>query len=291
MDCVSCKRCDMGYVVANYVTPMMQFLTNDLKSFNMQMRTTKCLNTAIMMMFFFIGNKATKRAERCNASKVRDLYLQGTTNNMQMMNRLAQQVLRKSNTRSLFYILMNDGEMKHNGPQSVHTSYFPGHVFVIEKYPGDDGQNEYNVYQSYINQYDLKGYLQKSNNTFKYTYVKMVELMDNLKYILNHAPFWDQRCVEIWLKFTKVDSSNFLGAMHRDVLSICYTKDRMKRCLTNVERYARRKLREVNSMAPYDVYGDTSLYDDREKPMYVHEMKIHLSDVLADIKRLKNNVL
>lgn len=289
MDCVSCKRCDMGYIVANYVTPMMQCLTNDLKSFNMQLRTTKCLNTAVMMMFFFIGSKATKRANTCESSKVRTSYMQGLTNNVEKVNQLTQQILRRSKTRSLFYILMNDGEMQHEQPHQ--TSYFPGHVFVIEKYPDDNGSNEYNVYQSYINQYDLKGYLQKTKNTFKYTYHQMVELMENLRYILHEAPVWDQRCVDIWMKFTKVDSSTFIGAKHRDVVSICYTKDRMKCCLTNIERYAKQKLREMNSLKQHEVYGNASLYDHREQPMKVHEIKTHLSNVLADIKQMKNNVL
>lgn len=63
--------CDMGYLIADHVTALMQVVTNELPQYTMQVITTKCLNTAVMVMYLFLGRSALEHTEFCDVSSVR----------------------------------------------------------------------------------------------------------------------------------------------------------------------------------------------------------------------------
>ena len=281
-----CKdKCQLGYIISNYVTPLMQCLTNDLKEFNMRLLTTKCLNTAVMVLFFFLGSKAPKRAETCDSAKVRTEYLEGKIHTRSRLREMMMQILRYTKHRYVFYILINDGDLT----RGTETVYFPGHVFVVEKFPIDDKRMGYNVFQSYINQYDLKDYLQKSNKSFAFSQEDMKQLMLNLQSLFSKDA-WDHECVRIWQKFTKVDSSEFLGCKHTDVLSICFTRDRLSHCLEKIQKYATSKLKTIEDMPKEQVYGPEHMYHSSQRPLTIKQMQDSLKGVLMDIEKVKNNV-
>jgi len=49
--------CDIGYVIQDHLPALMQIMTNELTDYSMQLMTTKCLNTAIMMWYLFLGER------------------------------------------------------------------------------------------------------------------------------------------------------------------------------------------------------------------------------------------
>lgn len=60
--------CDIGYVIRGYVPALMQILTNELRDYNMQLLTTKCLNTAVIVWFLFLGKPKMNEAAYCDSS-------------------------------------------------------------------------------------------------------------------------------------------------------------------------------------------------------------------------------
>ena len=64
------KYCDLGYVIKDHVKLLMQLLTNDLPQFNFKLQSTKCLNTAIMLLQFLIGEKSQGIADACDTRAV-----------------------------------------------------------------------------------------------------------------------------------------------------------------------------------------------------------------------------
>jgi len=234
-----------------------------------------------MVLFFFLGSKAKSRASVCDSLKLRTEYLAGKVNTMLKLEAFKKQVLKYSKNRYVFYVMINDGDLR-KGNDNI---YFPGHVFVIEKYPVDDKNTGYHVFQSYINQYDLKGYLNKAGNTFDYTHDEMKHLLGNLHTFFS-KPVWDNDCVDIWSKFTKVDSSEFIGAQHQKVLSLCYTRDKLTHCLEKISNYTKAKLKDLDTIPnKSSIYGDDEAYHEKDKAITVSEMQKTLHRILSDIRQ------
>ena len=110
--------------------------------------------------------------------------------------------------------------------------------------------------------------------------------MNGIQYILRQGT-WDNECVRIWKEFTKVDSSIFLGTDYSRVLSICFTYDKVTKCLDNIEEYTKTKLEQIKYTQPSDIYGDHNMYDSKSIVLTNNEMQSKLSEVLQDIKRMK----
>lgn len=286
-----CNKCDLGYILSNYITPLMQCLTNDIKEFNMQLLTTKCLNTAVMLMFFLLGKGGIKRALSCDATALVERAQQKPINNMSIMKSITNNVLsKKTKHRYLFYILVNDATLKFIN--SDETIYFPGHVFVLEKYNTDDGY-AFHLYQSYINEYDLKGYNNMNNGTFDFSFEDMKILLSKITYILTNN-IWDEKCIQYWKDFTKVDTSMFHNSIQKDKLFVCYTHDKITSCLRNIEDYTKSKL-NILSQTPQreTVFGNQMLYNNNNvQPLTSQEMHNNLINIIHDINihKKQNNI-
>lgn len=286
-----CDRCDLGYILKEYVRPMMQLLTNDISEYNMQLLTTKCLNTSVMLMFFLLGPvKGISKANKCDSNRVKEMHKNGLVTNTQVTSQMMSTILRKGRKyRQLYYILMNDAEFPY--PQSNQNAFFPGHVFIIEKVPS---QNEpyFYFYQSYINEYDLKGHVAKHNDTLKMTYQEVAELLKKIHYII-HNGVWDEDCVRYWKDFTYVDTSNILGSITKDNLFICCVSSKVTTCIDRIRKYASTKLKYVSSLKDEEmgkIYGSPHLYDSRERKLTNFEVKVSLESMINDMIRYKNNI-
>lgn len=272
-----CKSCDLMYIVVNYITPLMQFLTNDIRSFNMQLKTTKCLNTALMITFLFLGKKGIKHAEVCDSNAIVSRYEKGEHNNHEMIEKIKKLVMRPTKKRYMFYILLNEGYFG--------DKYFPGHVFIIEK------SNTYNLYQSYINKYDLKSYYETQNNTFQMSRDEVKNLIKKLEYIVLTSKTWDEKCVKYWKEFTHVDTSNIKDAPHVGKLNICMSHAPITSCLWNIEKYIKKKKKEIKDLDPSSIYGSLEYYDTRSiQPLTVGELSNKLNNILEDIHKNKIHV-
>ena len=282
-----CTRCDVVYIIKNYVVPLMQCLTNDLREYNMQLITSKCLNSAVAIMFFFLGMKGLKHANYCDSNALVERAKQGHQDNSKVVTKIKSSLLRKNvKSRYVNYILFNDGYF----PMGTGQIYFPGHVFVVEKVPSVNGRDPtYNLYQSYINKYDLKGYFEQNKNTFKYSYQQMKSLLEKFNYILN-APSWDAKCVQYWKDFTFVDTSNIQGANHQGKLFVCFSNEKLVKCVENIEKYTKDKLKQIrNHPYKHEVYGNADYYkNDTVKPLSYHEMQQNLQNIIKDINNSKS---
>lgn len=284
--CKKCTKCDIVYIILHYITPLMQCLTNDIRDYNMQLITTKCLNTAVMLMFFLLGDGGIKHANYCDSSEMQRRNRAGEDNKKKIITRMQNIILSpRVKSRFVYYILMNDSEFPHPTKGKV---FFPGHVFLIERtYAGD--QIKYNIYQSYINKYTLKEYYENMDNTLRVDYVYVQRLLQKIKYIL-FADQWDKLCVKYWKDFTHVDTSSLLGANHKDHLFICFSHEKLKTCVKNIEKYTQGKLDEIKaSTKPATaVYGNEKLYrNDQVPPLTQQEMKQSLESILLDINKNK----
>lgn len=281
----SCKTCDAGYIVKDFVKPIMQCLTNDIKDYYMRLLVTKCLNQAVVMSYLMLGKKGIKLADACDSHKVQQRHESGEDSNIQIINALKKDVLyKRCDYRYLYYILMADTTFTH---EDGNTRHFPGHVFIIEKIPNTSGgPPEFMFHQSYINAYDYKGHIKRNNNSLSMSYDQISEMIKQLHYILL-SPKWDAEIVKYWKKITFVDTSNMLGANCGNKIFICFRKARVTDCINRLETYANKKLKDIKKLKPaqmQNIYGDESLYDADQGPLTNAEMKKNLEKLLKNIK-------
>jgi hypothetical protein len=187
----------MTYLV-DFITPIFQILTIELKDYYMNLRTTKCLNTSIMTMYLLLGTEGLKTSEVCSVQNIRKRIKNNTDklNNMdetvpQNVNDLASASRSDSKIRLkemafydqmiddlfdnndpkrvFYYIMITDGSMTRSHSQKndvTKEDYFPGHVFVIEKIPCST-KPKFKLYQSFIGEYTLKGHFNKNHKSLK----------------------------------------------------------------------------------------------------------------------------
>lgn len=125
--------CDIGYIVKDHVPAVLQLITSDIP-FMTHLITTKCLNTAVMFMYLFLGDKAFKHTSVCDVSNVRNRY-QKADQSLSTLQAFRKDVLSFNDdaSRTLFYVMLTDGELGAPASKASDAQYFPGHVFVIEK--------------------------------------------------------------------------------------------------------------------------------------------------------------
>jgi len=266
---IDCVQCDLGVILKDFIKPIIQLLTNDIREYAMENRTTKCLNTAVMLMYFMLGQEGISTADACDCttfnekSKRHITQTRDYSQNSTMVKKLKNDVLKPrtkgSPIRELYYILLTDATFNITATQQV---YFPGHVMIIEKVHASPTRIYYNLYQSYVNQYDLKGYYEYNGNTFQLTRHQIRKFMNDLVFVMN-APKWTKSVVDCWRNLTSIDTSYLLGAACGNQFFICWKKVEPKYCLKNIQEYAEMKLKilqQKSSNANSLPYGDSNLY-------------------------------
>lgn len=285
-----CKKCDLGYIIRKYIHPLMQTLTNDVKEYYMRLLTTKCLNTSIMLSIFMLGRKrGIEIGDYCDTEETRKRHKNNEETNQTILNAFIKNILEpKCTRRILYYILLTDGKFS----KGDSSEFFPGHVFILEKYPNKDDLPYYYLYQSYINEYDLNDYIKKNNKTLKINYKKAKYIFEGLDYILN-VDFWDQKCVDIWKVLTFVDSSNLIGSKSKGEIFLCIRKAYVRDCLKHIEDYTKLKIKDMeksNTMNNLKIYGDKSLYANDITPMTNKKIYSALKKLEEDIKIKKSGI-
>ena len=285
-----CNKCDIGYILKNYIKPLIQTLTNDIKNYYMRLLTTKCLNTAVMLAIFMVGkNQALRIANYCDTEATRQRHQEGKDNNKIIINKLRRDILRKNvKNRWLYYVLLTDGKFQHVDSEPI---FFPGHVFILEKIPGET-EPSYYFYQSYINEYDLQNHIKRNNKTLKISHARATEIINDLDYIFN-ARIWDKKCVKHWKDFTFIDSSQLLNYNSQNNFHICYKKTKLKDCLKYIKQYTYKKLKEIKPVLHQKsnkIYGDSSLYDESQSPLTykeVYDQLLKLRDTINIANKYK----
>jgi hypothetical protein len=278
--------CDIGYVIKDHVKLLMQLLTNDLPQFNLKLQTTKCLNTAIMLMQFLLGDKGIKIANACDTRGVIARHTQGQEDNNVILTQLTKQLFSKrEKSRTLYYILLSDGYFEKD--LLSQAKYFPGHVFILEKiYDSDINDHIFFFYQSYINQYTLNEHIQM-NKGLKVSKSRAQQLINDLTHVLT-SKTWDKDNVRRWYDMTFADSSDLLNSKSQQKFFLCFRKAKTTTCLQRLEKYLKSKqqimLSKVEEGKADEVYGDVALYDNTIKPLTNKQMLVSTQALLSKIK-------
>lgn len=285
MSCKKCQRCDLVYILKDYVKPIMQLLTVDIKEYNMRLLTTKCLNTGLMIMYFMLGKNGIKLASQCDTHVVIKKHKEGIDNNNDVIYNLNNDILsKKHKQRYLYYILLTDGYFSK--PDQEDTIFFPGHVFLLEKTPNQDGSYSFQVYQSYINKYDIKGHFENNNNSVTMTYAQVKNLLEKINYILT-SNTWDDKCIKYWKDFTFVDTTNLKGTNSKNAFFICYRRATVKTCLGNIKSYIKEKLKILSQMKDkHNIYGDMDKFDLSQNPLNVSQLTTQVQNLLFKINTI-----
>lgn len=287
----SCKRCDIGYLIKDHMTCIVQLLTNDLPEYNFRLQTTKCLNTAVLLMNFLLGKQGLKMADSCDTKKVIERHQSGKETNAVIIDALRKQLMStREKSRTLYYVLLSDGYF----PKADTSVYFPGHVFVLEKVWDAAHQTHfYYFYQSYINQYTLNGHIER-NKGLQISKQRVQHLIKDVETVLMSRT-WTEENVKRWFDLTFTDSVNFKDSQSNGKFFLCFRKARVTTCLGRLEKYLTQKLVALRKMEKMekmenldDVYGNASLYDQNAIPLSNQSMLDEIQILLRKIKSVKS---
>lgn len=284
----SCKQCDLGYIIKDHVKTLMQLFDDDLKEYNMQLITSKCLNTAVLIMYLFLGKYALHITNQCDVPTVENAYKEKDMSEEQVAKFKRSVLNISSKTRQLYYVMMTDATLTHADDNKKTTS-FPGHVFVIEKIPRRNKQSKpyYYIYQSYINKYDFNGAVQRNRNSLKVSYEKLSHIVDDIEYVFTNG-VWDQRVVKLWNELAFVDSTEFLNHVTRGSILFCYRMIKIKDCANVLRKLLANKLKDLKTNSKYTdnpsaIYNNVRSYYAEDKPLTVSEIIKELDIMLQKI--------
>jgi len=293
--------CDIGYIIKDHIPAMMQLMTDHIRSYNMQLLTTKCLNTAVMMWYLFLGERTDvmNAPETCDSKEVRergmrerkrcgrtDEWAHNDTNPCVVVRRLRDSLLEPQEAtqqvrtgsragdvkqvmkRTLYYVMLTTCKLRpareHAGPWwNPGGVPFPGHVFVVEKVGGDC--NRYNLFQSYINEYTLSGH-SIYNRSFAVSEAKIRDIMRGIERMYTE-PTWSAETTAFWKRFSHVDTSGYEGYRFCDESYVCFRTADTSNCVHHLARFLKQKLTEMSDAlrsAPDAVYGDASRYNNTD---------------------------
>lgn len=267
--------CDLGYVIKDHVDVLMQVLTDELRSADIQIDSTKCLTTAVMTMYFLLGpDDGPRISHQCDTKIVHERRRRGAPDGPDAGRGRAAGMLEaelfdpeQRGKRTLFYVMLTDGYMprrhRHGG---AGEEYFPGHVFVLERLP----RGTFNLYQSYVEKYDISGHIDR--RTLSQGRAGVRKMLRGLGAVLARGQ-WDAHTTRFWKELTDVDSSQFEGCRFGDAaMLLCYRAVNSDTCLAHLRELVVRKLRilrRVPRSADGGVYGSPEAYntdDDSRRP-------------------------
>lgn len=281
MDVCKYANCDVINIIMKYLEPLIQLCSATMTDYNMQMKTTKCLNTAVMLTYILGGSDKLKTVEYCEVSKINKRYEKKNNklqHKLKIFDELKKDLTKKNiNKRYFYYILMTNNYMEKSdllSNSAADTQSFPGHVFIIDKFP-DCNNNEpsYNIYQSYINQYDLKGHYKKNNNSMKIHNNDINFVLNGIFNIVSN-PTWNKEAIKFWDDFTFVDTKNLLN-YKTDKINLCYSKISIDDCYKEFYRFSYNKALNLYNelttndslnLKKYDIYAD-------KNDFYVKQLK------------------
>lgn len=282
------NECDVTNLIIRYLEPLIQLLSGTMKEYNMMMKTTKCLNTAVMLTYILGGSDKLKDVEYCEVSKINKRYdkkLNKSEYKKAVFNKLQKDLSKKNiKKRYFYYILMTNNNMNRSNilPQDASESqFFPGHVFIIDKFPVCKSDvSKFNIYQSYINQYDLKGHFKRNNNSMRLKNNDISFLLSGIENIISKG-VWNENAVKFWQEFTYVDTTNLIN-YKTNKINLCYSKIRIDYCYKEFYKFINKKIRELSK----DIKNNTNLNRYQIKNLNVND-EFYIKQLTPDKLLLK----
>ncbi len=296
--------CGMADAVRDHVPLLMQLLTNEpaMRDYHMQLITTKCLNTSVMLMLLMLGEHALHHTRQCDVQNVRERFQAAVSASAPQAGEfgdasaLRDAVLRPlaPGGRRLHYVMLTDGNMPApvtaSSPGGKQGKYFPGHVFVVEK-----GAEGYHLYQSFVGKYDLVQHIEHRGGSLLLTERQMALVLEALVRFTASA-VWDERCSRDFSLLTHIEpqvfDGLFGGATKRDAVLLCHREVALEKdCSHALRRYVAEKaaaLGPASAATPSAddsrVYGDPALYAAAPRgavPLTVAQVRAGLADLSA----------
>lgn len=193
---------------------------------------TKCLNTAIMIIMLLIGEDSFDTIDKCSVSNTIQKNTLVNRNSEVLAN--LKESMNSSESPSIYYILLTDTQLYNDKKEN---KYFPGHVLIIEK-----SENCFTLYQSYINQYDLKEYTRTIDKCVCRTNKELNDFINNLQTLLSSKDSkWTEDTTTFWKTLTNVDTSELIGYNVKNVF-ICYKTFTESESKKNISSFITEKL-------------------------------------------------
>lgn len=249
---------DLFRKIYRHQLPLLQMMSNDLVgTFHTGLDTTKCLNTAVMMMYLLGGEKGVRKAFFCSVDRVGVRYSNLFDRDAVVsyyLQKLFKGLLAAAERPALHYVMLTDAALvEGRGATTQQPQSFPGHVFVIER----TGEASWILHQSYINSYKMES-VPKDRGW-------ILDFCRQLTLFMVTSE-WNGRCSDFWSFLTHVDGDRFEGHRKTEIL-LCYQKLDLRKSGARFRGYLRSKLETIDSMllergerANEEVYGDPGLY-------------------------------
>ena len=256
--------CNASTVIAKNIKVLMQLLTNEpeMKQFNMQMILTKCLNTSVVLVMLLLGSAGLSTASECSVDATQKRNTPIKQNNTIIAKATMDAVLKPLSVQEkgrLHYIMLTDSYLKKTVNNSEQRVYFPGHVFVIEVFPGG---SQFGLYQSFINEYDIQQHYEHRGNTMYLNRAQMKLVLQ--EGVVNFMSFeeWTDECSKCFSLLTHLEPeaeiiNRFIGANKSGIL-ICHREAAIGSCAEHLVAYVKGKLDMFLKQDESQIYGDNS---------------------------------
>lgn len=270
--------CAVAFVLKNNLKAVMQLIMHDLPEYDMQLKTTKCLNTGVMLMYMLFGQNGVRQAHICDVQNVQATYKPNFT----ARTKAALVDLRSrlfsypgKNNREVFYVMITDGYIGRPNDDTKKT-YFPGHVFMIDR-----RSQVYHVYQSFVNEYDLETF-QVTSDTLKNFFARLEMLLTE------SGVTWGSEDDVHWKTFANVSTLSYLtGCKFEGQIHFCFRYMDSDACMEGLCNYLRRRRSQLQMLPPTQQYvgSDQSLpkaYNRNELLQKIDEILSHKECALSD---------
>lgn len=271
-----CKECDLSLVIKDHMKSLMQALDTELKEYNTELITTKCLNTAVMIMYMYLGSYGLNHTRYCDVRNVQDRYKE-KDKTLQEFMKFKRKILNKNvKFRYLYYVMMTDHDYIEDGKGSAKS--FPGHVYVIEKIPPkkERGNPRYSIYQSFIQKYSFQEYIDKIRKGNNMTYNEMVKLINDMESFYRKG-VWDDDDVNFWRRLAYVDTSEYKGHGHKGKIFFCYRTVGLRTCSSRLKAIISAKIRDLRKQPPHTIYNNVTSFFSHDSPQTSEQL---LNDLL-----------
>lgn len=267
------NTCRYVFLISKYLISILQYMNITFaSSYTNNLITTKCLNTAVMLVIVLIGSNKIKSIQQCDVPNTIQRHMSHEENNNAIMRRLQASLCNtKSKTPSMYYIMLTDGRLS-NVDRTKDTNYFPGHVFIVEK----TIKHEFYIYQSFIAKYDLNDFIVK-NKCKKHTLAEVKDMCAFFKRFLRPDNVWDDTAVAYWKKLTSVDTVDFKDHNTSNIY-LCFKRFDIQKVKDNVLQFVSTALDTIqghidtNNLTQYISYAYQS-NDLSAVPYTIHRMR------------------
>jgi hypothetical protein len=247
-DNVCLSDCNVTSIILKYLVPIFQYLSVEMKDYNMKLKTTKCLNTAVMLVYILGSKKDIKKnVNYCDTENINKRYEKIKNNKKkiekkeQILNDLEKDITNPNiKDRYFYYILMTHTTMYNKDNKK---GWFPGHVFIVEKSKNCKKQLRYKIFQSYINQYDLNGHYKKNNGTMDIKNHNIKSVVSGIRNILLKKT-WNKNAVKFWNKLCYIDTTELIGH-ETNGINFCYKKIKIDNCYKNLLKFTKKALKNI----------------------------------------------